>query len=105
MQGEVSGTLVIGTLGDSDALRLGSLLGGLVAALPLLEIKPRSDDAESLREAVATSTLQASFYIGPHIPRDVLGLALQTINYRVVAPVAYSERMLHAGWIEIANMP
>lgn len=105
MQGEVSGSLVLGTLGDPDALRLGSLLGGLVAALPLLDIKTRSGDAETLREAVATSTLQAAFYIGPHIPRDVLGLALQTINYRVVAPVPYRDRLLHAGWREIADMP
>lgn len=105
LQGEVSGSLVIGTLGDPDALRLGSLLGGLVAALPLLDIKTRSGDAESLREAVATSTLQAAFYIGPHIPRDVLGLPLQTIHYRVVAPVSFRERVLHAGWREIADMP
>jgi DNA-binding transcriptional LysR family regulator len=105
LQGEVSGSLVIGTLGDPDALRLGSLLGGLVAALPLLEIKTRSGDALALREAVATSTLHASFYIGPHIPRDVLGLALQTLHYRVVAPVSYRERVLHAGWREIADMP
>ena len=105
LQGEVSGSLVLGTLGDPDALRLGSLLGGLVAAWPLLDIKTRSGDAETLREAVATSTLQASFYIGPHIPRDVLGLPLQTINYRVVAPVPYRDRLLHAGWREIADMP
>lgn len=105
LQGEVSGSLVIGTLGDPDALRLGSLLGGLVAALPLLDIKTRSGDAESLREAVATSTLQAAFYIGPHIPRDVLGLPLQTLHYRVVAPVTFRERVLHAGWREIADMP
>lgn len=105
LQGEVAGSLVIGTLGDPDALRLGSLLGGLVAALPLLDIKTRSGDAETLREAVGTSTLQAAFYIGPHIPRDVLGLPLQTINYRVVAPVAYRERLLHAGWREIADLP
>ncbi len=105
LQGEVSGSLVIGTLGDPDALRLGSLLGGLVTALPLLDIKTRSGDAETLREAVATSTLHAAFYIGPHIPRDVLGLALQTLHYRVVAPVSYRERVLHAGWREIADMP
>lgn len=105
LQGEVSGSLVIGTLGDPEALRLGSLLGGLVAALPLLDIKTRSGDAESLREAVATATLQAAFYIGPHIPRDVLGLPLQTLHYRVVAPVSFRERVLHAGWREIADMP
>ncbi|MCW5670247.1 MAG: LysR family transcriptional regulator [Hydrogenophaga sp.] len=105
LQGEVAGSLVIGTLGDPDALRLGSLLGGLVAALPLLDIKTRSGDAQTLREGVATSTLQAAFYIGPHIPRDVLGLPLQTLHYRVVAPVAYRDRLLHAGWREIADLP
>lgn len=105
LQGEVSGSLVIGTVGDPDSLRLGSLLGGLVAALPLLDIKTRMGDAEALREAVATSALQASFYIGPNIPRDVLGLALQTLQYRVTAPAAFSQRVLHAGWREIADMP
>lgn len=105
LQGEVAGSLIIGTLGDPDALRLGSLLGGLVAALPLLDIKTRSGDAETLREGVATSTLQAAFYIGPHIPRDVLGLPLQTLHYRVVAPVACRDRLLHAGWREIADLP
>lgn len=105
LQGELSGSLVIGTLGDPDSLRLGSLLGGLVAALPLLEIKTRMGVAEDLREAVATSALQASFYIGPNIPRDVMGLALQTIQFRVVAPFSFSQRVLHAGWREIADMP
>ncbi|MBE2261647.1 MAG: LysR family transcriptional regulator [Burkholderiaceae bacterium] len=105
LQGEVSGSLVIGTVGDADLLRLGSLLGGLVSALPLLEIKTRSGDAEVLREAVATSSLQASYYIGPNIPRDVNGLPLQTLQYRVVAPFSFSQRVLHAGWREIADMP
>lgn len=105
LQGEVSGSLVIGTVGDPDSLRLGSLLGGLVTALPLLEIKTRSGDAEALREAVATATLQASFYIGPNLPRDVRGLPLQTLNYRVTAPFSFSQKILHAGWREIADMP
>ncbi len=105
LQGEVSGSLVIGTVGDPDSLRLGSLLGGLVSALPLLEIKTRTGDAEVLREAVATSTLQASFYIGPNIPREVGGLQLQSLQYRIAAPFSFSQRVLHAGWREIADMP
>lgn len=105
LQGEVSGALVIGTVGDPDSLRLGSLLGGLVRALPLLEIKTRAGDAEVLREAVATATLQAAFYIGPHIPREVSGLPLQSLHYRIAAPFSFSQRILHAGWREIADMP
>lgn len=53
LQGEVSGVLIIGTVGDPESLRLGSLLGGLVSALPLLDIKTRAGDAEVLREDIA----------------------------------------------------
>lgn len=105
LQGELSGSLVIGTVGDPDSLRLGSLLNGLVSALPLLEIKTRAGDAEMLRESVATSSLQASFYIGPNIPREVSGLPLQSLQYRIVAPFSFSQRILRAGWREIADMP
>jgi DNA-binding transcriptional LysR family regulator len=105
LKGEISGTLTLGTVGDADALRLGSLLGGLVQALPLLDIKTRSDHAENLREAVAAGSLSASFYIGPNIPREVLGLPLQTLQYRIAAPFALRQKLLHAGWRELADMP
>ncbi len=105
LQGELSGSLIIGTVGDPESLRLGSLLNGLVSALPLLEIKTRAADAEVLREAVAMSSVQASFYIGPNIPREVSGLPLQALQYRIAAPFSYRQRILHAGWREIADMP
>jgi DNA-binding transcriptional LysR family regulator len=105
MKGKVTGTLVLGTVGDPDSLRLGSLLNSLVNALPLLDIKTRQGHAEELRELVATGALQASFYIGPNIPREVLGIPLQTLQYRIVGPFSYRQKLLHAGWREIAEMP
>ena len=38
LQGEITGQLLLGTVADPEALRLGSLLHGLVEALPLLDI-------------------------------------------------------------------
>ncbi len=105
LQGEVTGSFTIGTLADPDWLRLGSLLSGLVRALPLLEIKTRGGAAEDLREQVAAGQLQAAFYIGPHIPREVAGLALQTQHYRIAGPAAMRTQILHAGWRDIAAMP
>lgn len=105
MRGKVTGTLVIGTVGDPDSLRLGSLLNSLVGALPLLDIKTRQGHAGDLRDLVATGGLQASFYIGANIPKDVLGIALQTVQYRIVGPFSYRQKLLHAGWREIAEMP
>jgi DNA-binding transcriptional LysR family regulator len=105
LRGKVTGSLVIGTVGDPDSLRLGSLLNSLVQTLPLLDIKTRHGHAEELRDLVAAEALQGAFYIGPNIPREVLGVPLQTIQYRIAGPFSYRQRLLHAGWREIAGMP
>lgn len=105
LQGEVTGSLTLGTVADPDTLRLGSLLGALVRTLPLLEIRTRNGPAEELREQVAAGLMQGAFYIGPHIPREVAGLALQTIHYRIAGPASYAPQLLRAGWRDIAAMP
>ncbi len=105
LQGEVTGQLVLGTLGEPDSLRLGSLLGVLAEKLPLLEIKTRHGPAEDLREQVQAGLLQGAFYIGPHLPREVSGMALQSIHYRIVAPWRERDKLLHASWRELAAMP
>jgi DNA-binding transcriptional LysR family regulator len=105
LKGEVTGSFVIGTVGDPDSLRLGSLLNSLVQTLPLLDIKTRQGHSEELRELVATESVHGAFYIGPNIPRDALGIPLQTVQYRIAAPFSYRQRLLHAGWREVAEMP
>jgi DNA-binding transcriptional LysR family regulator len=105
LQGEVTGVLTLGTVADPDTLRLGSLLGALVRSLPLVEIKTRNGAAEELREQVAAGLLQAAFYIGPSIPREVAGLALQTQHYRIAGPAQMRKQILHAGWRDMAAMP
>ena len=54
---------------------------------------------------VRAGLLQGAFYIGPHIPREVTGLALQTLHYRVAGPAALRQPLLHAGWRDLAAMP
>jgi DNA-binding transcriptional LysR family regulator len=105
LKGAVTGSFVIGTIGDPDALRLGSLLAAMVRAMPVLDLRTRQGHSEELRELVATGALNAAFYIGPNTPRDVMGVPLQTLHYRVVGPPAYKERLLHAGWSELAQFP
>ena len=105
LQGEVTGQLVLGTLGDPESLRLGTLLGVLSEKLPLLEITTRQGAAEDVREQVAAGLLRGGFYIGMQLPGEVGGLVLQTIHYRIVAPWRDRERVLHAGWRGLAAMP
>jgi len=105
LKGEVTGTLVIGTVGDPDSLRLGSLLSALVQTLPLLDIKTRAGHAEDLRDQVSAGLLQGAFYIGPNLPRETAGIALQTVHFRIAGPHAFHERLLHASWRELAALP
>lgn len=105
LQGEITGSFLLGTAADPESLRLGSWLNAMVRALPLLEIKTKDGLAEELREQVATGLMQGAFYIGPHQPRETAGLPLQTLHYRVVAPAALRERMLRAGWRDLAALP
>ncbi|MFC7518930.1 LysR family transcriptional regulator [Herbaspirillum sp. GCM10030257] len=105
LKGEITGRVLIGTVGDPDLIRLGSFLNGLLAALPLLEIKTRSGLAASVLDAVASGEIAAGYYIGTVHNPDVASLALRGVRYRVVAPKSYGDRLPACGWGEIAGMP
>lgn len=105
IKGEITGRVLIGTLGDPDFLRLGSFLNGLLGALPLLEIKTRTSPAETILESVSTGEFAAGFYIGTVQNRDVASTLLRGVRYRVVAPVALAPKLAGCGWGDIAAMP
>lgn len=105
LKGEVTGNFVLGTIAEQELLRVGPLLGGLVQALPLLEIRTRSGLAQELHAQVAASLVHAAFFIGGSLPQDVQGVALQRVHYRVVGPLAWQQRLLHADWAALAAMP
>lgn len=105
IKGEITGRVLIGTLGDPDFLRLGSFLTALIAALPLLEIKTTSALAVTILDGVSTGELAAGFYVGAVNNPDVASVALRGVRYRVVAPISYAKRLPACGWSEIAAMP
>lgn len=105
IKGVITGRVLIGTLGDPDFLRLGSFLNGLLAALPLLEIKTRSVPAEAILDCVASGEFAAGFYIGAVNNGNVASLPLRGIRYRIVAPLAFAQTLSGCGWREIATMP
>jgi DNA-binding transcriptional LysR family regulator len=105
LKGSLSGQLVIGTVGDPDSLRLGSILERLIATLPLVDIKTRQGHADELRELVATEALHGAFHVGTAVPREVSGLQLQQVHHRIAAPFHMKDRLVQAGWSELAGMP
>ena len=105
IKGEITGRVLIGTLGDPDFLRLGSFLNGLLVALPLLQITTRTTLAGAILDGVSTGEFSAGFYIGTVSSRDVASLPLRGVRYRVVAPPGYASKLAGCGWKEIAAMP
>jgi DNA-binding transcriptional LysR family regulator len=105
IKGEITGRVLIGTLGDPDFLRLGSFLNGLIATLPMLEIKTRSTLSGTILDGVGSGELAAGFFIGTVNNRDVACLPLRGVRYRVVAPVSFADRLSGCGWREISSMP
>ena len=90
LQGQVTGQLVLGTLADPEMLRLGSTLSSLAEQFPLLEM-------------VISGLLPASYYIGIHLPRDLGGLTLRTLHYRIVGAARERDALLAASWHELAD--
>ena len=105
IKGEVSGNLLIATIDDADFIKLGSLLSGLKAALPLLQVKTRLVLADDVIDGLARDVFDAGFYIGQVDHPDFTAQTLRTMAYCTVGPIQFSEKLSRAGWKEIARLP
>jgi len=105
LQGEIAGTLRIGTVLSPDLIRLGEFFGRTVERFPLLELEFHNQISGEALEAVRDASLDASFYFGDIPHQSVAGLPLREMNYRVAAPAAWAERIRVADWEAIAALP
>lgn len=105
VRGEAAGRLRIGTLSDPQSIRLGDVLGRAVERFPLLELELHHEITGAALEAVRDGSLDASFYYGDITAPQVSGLALRALVYRVAAPAEWKDRILDAGWRELAALP
>jgi DNA-binding transcriptional LysR family regulator len=104
-KGEVAGRVRVGTVSDPDFIRVGDLLAQAVETFPLLEIELHHVVTGEAFENVRDGALDASFYYGSLTHPAVASLPLLNVAYRVVAPVAWRERVENAPWDEIVAMP
>jgi DNA-binding transcriptional LysR family regulator len=105
IKGKVTGKVSIGTLSDPEFVRLGEFMNVAVARYPLLELDLQQEVTGVAMQRVLDGELDASFYYGDITLADIAGLPLRDMVYRVVAPADWRERLLSAGWGEIAAMP
>ena len=104
-KGEVAGRVSVGTISDPDFIRIGDLLAQAVDTFPLLEMELHHVVTGEAFQKVRDGELDASFYYGSLSHPTVAFLPLLNVAYRVVAPVAWRERVENAPWDEIVAMP
>src|SRR4029079_10455053 len=104
-KGEVAGRVSVGTVSDPEFIRVGDLLAQAVETFPLLEIELHHVVTGEAFQKVRDGEFDASFYYGSLTHPTVAFLPLLNVAYRIVAPVAWRERVENAPWDEIVAMP
>ena len=105
LKGEIAGHLKVGTLADPRTLRLGDLLARAIERHPLLHLELRHEVTGAAFAKVRDGELDASFYYGSLEHPDVAAVPLVDFAYRIVAPAAWGDRIRHASWDELVQMP
>jgi DNA-binding transcriptional LysR family regulator len=105
LRGEVAGEIAIGTVIDPDTLRLGAFLGALLACFPKVRARLQHGISGWVMERVRAGDLDAGFYLGPVLEPDITILPLCTLQYVVIAPPEWKDRMAQADWAALAAMP
>jgi len=105
LKGGISGKARVGTLSDPAFILLGEFMAAALERYPLLEIDFQHEITGVAMQRVRDGSLEASFYYG-HMPYPQLAdVALRELAYRIDAPAAWRDRIQHAGWPEIGELP
>ncbi|SFU93734.1 LysR family transcriptional regulator [Pseudoduganella namucuonensis] len=105
IRGEITGTVKLGTIIDPECLRLGAVLGRLLARHPQIDVKLAQGISGSVLERIRAGTVDAGFYLGALDDASVQATELCVLTYLVVAPKEWEERVSGAGWDRIARLP
>lgn len=105
LRGEVIGRVRVGTVSDPEFTRVGEFLAHALEAHPLLEIEIHHEVSGAAFEKVRDGELDASFYYGSLEHPDILAVPLLDYAYRIVGPAEWGDRIRHASWEEIVQMP
>jgi len=105
LAGQAARKIRLGTISDAKFLRLGNFLSNMRSGYPQFEIEAHHGLSGWVMNGVRGGQLDCGFFIGRVVDPEVVAIRLTTIAYRIVAPVAWAEQVMNAGWKEIAAMP
>lgn len=115
INGDVRGTLRLGTIVDPDFIRLGAFLAALVEGFPDLQTKLVHGISGEVINRLVDGQVDAGFFLGEldgFEPGNVEAggsifhqKELTKFTYRVIAPAGWGKRIEGKDWKELAAMP
>ena len=105
LQGQIVGRARVGTVSDPGFTRIGEFLARAMESHPLLEVEIHHEVSGIAFEKVRDGELDASFYYGSVEHPDVKCVPLLDYAYRIVGPAPWGDRLRHASWEELVQMP
>lgn len=105
LNGEIQGTLVIGSSGDPIASRIGPVVAALREAHPLVSVDMRVRPSSGTRQGLKNGELDIGVLLAR--PSDVSFhyYELTTVHFRIAGPVQWREQIEQADWLELASLP
>lgn len=115
VNGNVRGTLQLGTIVDPDFIRLGAFLAALMDGYPDLQTKLVHGISGEVVNRLIDGQVDVGFFLGkldgyePDADDRTESIFFQReltrFTYRVIAPVGWGKRIVGKGWRELAAMP
>src|SRR5574340_519853 len=106
MRARVSGRMSVGTItGDPDFLRLGTLFAAVHHLYPELQLEAVHGVSGWVWRSVRSGLLDSGFFIGCCDDPGMGSGELRQVVYRVVAPVAWRDKVSGVSWEELVRLP
>lgn len=114
------GTLRVGTILDPEFTRLGPFVRRLAKSAQRTEVFLRQGASDDVLAQIGRAELDVGYYVDakPAEQRDQDGFTERTIvdgryqlapllsyDYRVIAPIGWTDRVMGKGWAELAELP
>jgi DNA-binding transcriptional LysR family regulator len=105
MQGQISGTIRLGTIVDPQSIRLGDLLLEIQSRFPGIDVKLEHGISGSVLQRLKAEELDACFFLGDTDDPALKAIQLSLESYVVAVPAAWSARALGSNWAALAALP
>nr|WP_186329922.1 LysR family transcriptional regulator [Variovorax boronicumulans] len=105
LQGQLTGTLRLGTIVDPTSIRLGELLAEMQHHCPQVDVRLEQGISGTVLQRLKARELDACFFLGDVDDAEVSTIVLAVESYAVVLPPAWAPRVMGQGWAALAALP